>query len=276
MSETTDFYMSWLGPPAFGIRSTAPPAIQPQPVIFTPLDISDCYIWFNGDDLGSITIDNVGVIQAVANLGQASGSAIYSVGDVTSIVDVNNLNCMNFPSGSMLEFTATLPYQSRTQFVVFKNTTDMSGATYPYLTFMSGGASSMQTGIQKTSATWTFSMCQNGINCPLIGDYADNILNVPHFVMYISSATDLSSNVLSIDGGININTGTDLGNLFTTTEDTYIINNPGPPGDGQGQVICEIIEYGRVITSQEIEDVTKYLSAKWDIGAKPAPPPELK
>lgn len=278
MSDYTDFYLSWEGCGAFGNTPNIRPIVPPTPVVvFSPLDLSACYIWFNCDDLNTITTDGEGVVTNVVNQGLAASSAIQATGEVGVVTDVNNLNSLNFPSGTGLQVTLTLPYTRRTQFVVFKSTTDMSGAPYPYLTFMAGGLSSMNTGVNWDSGTTQFqyAMCQNGINCPILGQDPTNPYSIPTIVMFLSDDVDVGNNVLYVNGGGNLNTSTDAGNAFTQTEDTYIINNPGPPGQGQGQVLCEVIEYGRALNSLEISQVLNYLSAKWDIALSPSPPPPI-
>ena len=270
MSEYTDFYLSWQGCSAFGNTPSTAPIVTPPipPVVFTPLDISDCYIWFNADDETSIQLAEDGGLTSFSNLGLASGAALSNLGKVSVVQDVANLNCVNFPSGSQLTFNVTLPYCSRTQFVVFNSLSDMSGATYPFLTFISGGYSSMQTGVNwdSNSGNFQYSMCQNGINCPILGTIATNPLSNPTIVTYVIDSNSSSNSYLYINNdNSNINTSPDLGNLFTTVADDYIINNPGPPGDGQSQNMCELIEYGRALDASEITQVFAYLSAKWGI-----------
>ena len=278
MSEITDFYLSWQGCSAFGNTPNIPPAKPITPVVvFSPLDLSDCYIWFNCDDLNTITTDEFGVVTSVTNQGLASSAANQDTGEVKVVTEVNNLNSLDFPRGTSLSIVLTLPYTRRTQFVVFKSTTDMSGATYPYLTFMSGGSSAMQTGVSYGNETGLtqYAMCQNGQNCPVYGYDVTNPYLLPTLVTFLSDDVDISNNLLYVNGGSNINESTDIGNLFVTTEDTYIINNPGPPGEGQGQVLCEIIEYGRALSAFEITQVQNYLSAKWNISLPiPVPPVE--
>lgn len=268
MSGYTDFYVSWLGNNSFGnTPSRTAPAPAPAPVVFTPLDISDCYLWFNCDDTTTMALSNVTVL-SFSNLGLASAIASNTVGEVTVVQDVNNLNVLNFASGTQLEYSATLPYLDRTQFVVFKSLSDMSNATYPYLTFTSGGYSAMQTGVNwdSNSGLFQYSMCQNGLNCPVLGTTSNNPLSNATMVTYVSESVGYSNNALYINDGSNINVSTDIGNLYNTSNDTYTLNNAGPPGEGQSQNLCELIEYGRVLTSNEILTVQEYLNSKWGLG----------
>lgn len=271
MSEITDFYSSWLGTNLFGIAPS--PNTKPIVKVFTPNDISDCYIWFNCDDQGAIELGETGEVVSMKNLGQAAGYALKDISNVTVTVGVNNLKCLDFQAGTGLTFTAALPYDSRTQFVVFKNTTDMSGAAYPYLTFLSGGAGSMQTGANYNALlnTFEYAMAANGVDYALLGSIPENPYNVAHSITYRYDSVTAANNMILYDNSQNILASSVLGLSFTQTSDSYIVNNAAG-GIGQGQLLCEVIEYGRVLTDEEVYRVLAYLHTKWEVGVQPTPP----
>lgn len=269
MSEITNFYSSWLGGNSFGTISSAP--TQPRAKLFTPLDISDCAIWFNCDNLGTIEVDDIGVVQAIDNLGFAGSAALKNTGDVKVVQDVNNLNCLNMTGGAFLSFTTILPYTSRTTFVVYKITSDIASDPYPYANFFVGGFAYEGLGIAAWmgDGNYRWQMAVSGVDYALDG-YTDQytVFNEPQYASFRKDYADLSNNFIKINNGPNIYMlGTPA--EFFTGSSTYVMN---PSAGNTSMILCEIIEYGRSLSDSEVTSVHNYIEAKWGFGPKPVPP----
>ena len=261
MSETTDFYLSWLGCSAFGNASIGGPTGGVK--LFSPLDISDCYIWFNCDDLTSISQSETGAVLSITNQGLAGSTALKATTeDVTVVQDVNNLNCLNMPGGAFLEFTGTLPYQNRTVFLVYKLTYDISGAAYPYANFFVGSQQYEGLGIAAwmNNGSYRWQMAVGGIDFALDGVSADYPpYNVAQYASFRKDYDVSANDFVRVNGGPNINVYSTL-SQFLTGEDTYTMN--GSAGD-TSMVFCEMIEYGRSLSDVEVAAVHSYIQAKW-------------
>lgn len=261
MSQITDFYPSWLGGNSFGVTSSTP--LVPNSKVFTPLDISDCSIWFNCNDVSTMDRSDTGVVLAIDNLGYAGSAALKATTeDVTVVQDVNNLNCLNMPGGAFLQFTMTLPYQSRTTFIVYKLTYDISGAAYPYANFYAGSQEYEGLGIAAwmNNGSYRWQMAVGGIDFALDGVSADYPpYNVAQAASFRKDYDTPANDFVRINGGPNINIYSTL-SQFLTGEDTYTMN--GSPGD-TSMVLCEIIEYGRALSDADVTLVHNYIQAKW-------------
>lgn len=271
MSETTDYYVSWLGGNSFGTVSSPPS--KPASRLFTPLSIPDCYIWFNCDDLSTISQDDLGVVLAMDNLGIAGSAAFQDTGEVKVVQDVNNLNCLTMPGGALLNVTMTLPYTSRTTFVVYKITSDIASDPYPYANFFVGGFAYEGLGIAAWmgDGNYRWQMAVSGVDYALDG-YTDQYppYNVAQFASFRKDYADLSNNFIKINDGPNIYiTGTPA--EFFTGSSAYALN---PSAGNTSMVLCEIIEYGRSLSDSEVTQVHNYIQAKWFITPKPEEKPE--
>lgn len=255
-------------------RNSLPPFVEPLPNPFSPSDISGLQIWFDANNGGSIGIDESNNISAWSNLGSAGGVAVQNNGFARVVSDVGGLNNVQFLGSDLLMSNVALPYYSRTQFVVFKSITDMQYAYYPYLTFLNGNdTGAMQSGVSwdSNSGLFQYTICQNGISCPLIGTDSVNPLSNAFLVMYCLDSTDSINSILSLNNGSNINTGSGGDEFFQGTT-SFLLNNAAG-GSGQGQNLCEILEYDSVLSTSNISTVTSYLSTKWGLTFSPAPAP---
>jgi len=265
MSETTDFYLSWLGPPAFGTTSSPPTPANPF-TVFTPLDISGCSIWFNCDDQETIVQDVVGNLSTIRNLGAVSGEAATTLGSVTVVQDINNLNCLAFASTSLLSFTATLPYTSRTTFLVYKVTSDLSANTfvgYPYVDFFAGELNYelISIGYNVSNSNYEYIQGINGIDTTLLGTTSENPYNVPQFLTLLTDFATPANNLLKINNGSNLNIATPS-NVFSTSSALYTFNTSNGLAT---HTLGEMIEYDRTLDANELFLVDNYLQAKWFI-----------
>lgn len=235
---------------------------------FSPQDISGLYIWFDANNDASVLVDVSGNVSSWENLGLAGEYALPNYGYARPVIDVNNNQCVQFLASDLVWSNVALPYLDRTQFVVFKSITDMSGAGYPYLSFINSfTGSAMQTGVNWDSNTnlFQYTMCQQGQNCPIVGDLSANPLSNATLVIYQNDGANYANNLLYVNNSSNINVGSNLGNLFLSTPETYYLNHANS-GAGQGQNLCEILEYGSKLSASNINLVKTYLSDKWGLG----------
>lgn len=245
--------------------------IPPTPPPFLPTDISGLYIWMDANNQSSLSLDLSNNVLSWSNLGLASNVFASNTGTATVIQDpaANSNYVMVFPSGGTdLATTATLPYVDRTQFVVFNNISNLPGELYPYISFIQSYTNScMQTGAtwDAGSSNYYITMCQQGQNCPLVGPVPS--LNTCNYslAIFVNDSANLSNNLVYFNGGSNINIGTDLGNLFLQTAESYYINNSN--ASAPANVICEILEYNSFLSASNISTAANYLVNKWAISS---------
>jgi hypothetical protein len=242
---------------------TAPPAPA-----FSPLDISGLTIWFDATNSNTITTDASGALLTWSNLGSAGQVASSNTGSVGVKLGIASKDNVFFPTNTDLVWsTVTLNYLDRTQFVVFQTLTDLSGAVYPYVAFVNSETNScMQSGGSWDSNTNQFllQMCQQGQNCPVSGSVGENFYDKATLALYVNNSTDISANRLYYNMSSNLNTSTDVGNLFEQSTATYFLNNAAG-GDGPSQYLAEILEYNSVLPGSNISSVVAYLSDKWNL-----------
>lgn len=261
--EAVEYYLKI----KWNIQEPIPPPAPP----FAPTDISGLYIWFDANNLSTITTDLSNNVLTWSNLGLASNVASSNSGAAVLAQDVsaNNNYVMVFPSGGTdLATTMTLPYLDRTQFVVFQNIADLSGEAYPFVNFFNSYTNScMQTGLawDSNTATYLMEMCQQGQNCPVIGIVPN--LNTCNYSVAIfqNVSADYTQNLAYFNGGSNLNTGSNAGNLFLQTNESYTINNA--TSNAPANVICEMLEYNSALTASNIAQVADYLAIKWALSS---------
>ena len=71
MSESTDFYVSWLGVGAFGANGVR--IRDQEPPIFRPTDISGCVMWFDANNNVAVTYNDLLQVSSWSNLGTIGG-----------------------------------------------------------------------------------------------------------------------------------------------------------------------------------------------------------
>ena len=259
MSETTDFYLSWLGDASFGLGGRS---IQgPEPTAFSPTDISNCSVWLDATD--NLTIQGSGNnVEKWFNKGDLSGSFIqYDIQAVptTNTHTINGNNAIWFDSYQTLYCPLAFPNQEFTLFVVTTTLSDLSVQNYADW-FGGYTAGAFSSSMSEYLGTYYTGCGANAVdNYVMIGqNYYPQ--NVP--VIYaIRSSSDLSSNILYIN---NVNQPLDFNNYSgynTNTLDYYIHIFTHPSSFDIG----EIIVYNRAITDDEIKQVTDYLSGKFII-----------
>lgn len=242
----------------------------PAPPPFSPQDISGLYIWFDANNVSSIQTDVSSNVLAWTNLGLASNVAYSNLGYGVSVLDSNiNKNIVLFPQGTDMTTTMTLPYTDRTQFVVNLFPDDLSNyPSYPYTAAINSYTNScLQTGWSYDTLTSNYfiTMCQQGQNCPVVGSVSNMPASNYNLTIWVNDGHNLSNNLGYWNGGSNINTGIDLGNLFLQTSESYTLNNGtsnAPPN-----VLGEILEYNSVLSASTISTVANYLVTKWAISS---------
>ena len=242
--------------------------IPEAPDLFNPQDISGLFIQFDANNQGSFSLDASNNILSWSNLGLASNVASSNTNLATWTFDTvaNNKWTAKFGIDNDLVTTMTLPYLSRTQFAVFQLPVDLSGAIYPYQNIIQSYTNSaMQTGINydSNSKTYQLAMCQQAQNCPVVGTIPSDNAGSYNLAVWVNDGANLSNNLLYWNGGSNINVGTDLGNLFLQTPETYYIANAN--SNGVPITINEVLEYNDTLPVSTIQSVANYLTTKWGL-----------
>ena len=161
MSETADFYSSWLGCASFGAVSKRAIA-APEPIVFQPTDLSNCSVWLDAND-GATIIDVSGSLTSWANKGTFGGSANANDGVVLTGTDtINSLNVMKFQAYADLLFNWTQVSNPITCFIVMKPITDLTTAGLPYMNFFDALSTIYNFG---TSMYYDSGLMQFGYGC---------------------------------------------------------------------------------------------------------------
>jgi hypothetical protein len=237
-----------------------PTPTPPVPVPFSPSDISGLQVWMDGSNAGSLFLSGTDIL-SWTNVGSAGESFIKSNGLVT----YSNSQA-EFNTGATLDVSGmTLPYYSRTAFGVFDCKSDLSTIAYPYVNIQGTNTSQgRQFGIAWDSNTsnYLFQICQAGINCPVNAPFYSLPIGLNLFCGVVDS-NDASNNAGYFNNGSNINTSTDLGNLFENSNIPYYIGSTD--SNSPAFQMAEFIEYDSVLSPSNISTVTSYLSDKWGL-----------
>jgi hypothetical protein len=245
---------------------TEPPTPPPAP--FVPTDISGLSIWLDANNVSSITVDGSNQVLTWSNLGSVSNTWSNDSNYATYGQDSNNNYVVSMPSATSLTTYTTLPYYSRSQFVVFECVDDVTTLTYPYVNLINGQATdAFQSGVSYDSNAVVYytTVCQNGTNCPIVGQIPSIPVGGYNLAIYVIDSNSSTNTLTYWNGGSNLNTSTDIGNLFNQNPVPYIIGSPVT--DSPDFRLAEIIEYDNVLASSNISTVASYLVNKWAISS---------
>lgn len=234
--------------------------VDPPPPPFVPTNISGLQVWLDGSNASSFSLSGSDIL-SWSNVGTASGLYAQSNGVATYSNSVAEMN-----TGATLDAYYSLPYYSRTAFAVFDCKSDLSTITYPYMNIQDSQSSDgRQIGISwdSNASTYLFSICQAGTNCPVVAPFA----SLPTGLNYVCGVVDSNSalnNAGYVNNSSNLNTSTDLGNLFNQNPVPYLIGSSD--SNSPAFLLAEFLEYDSVLSSSNINQVKTYLSDKWGLG----------
>ena len=260
MSETTDFYSSWLGCASFGIGSSrALAAVSPS--IISPLDISDCLIWFDGNNGATVTVDTDNTtVLSWQSLGSQSNTMVPDTGTGQYNVDtINSLNVVQFPASNTMSWYGSIPGQEKTIFFVSKDLTDLtrSGA---FMDNISGNASqALQIGHSHSAGNFLYVNCVNGLWCSYASDSNNPVSNVQ--MTSWRATSNLGSNFVHLNRSNLTLVDNYVVGQYNENPVPYIVNRP----DNSSQDVAEIVLYNRALTDEEVGLVEAYLLTKWGI-----------
>lgn len=231
----------------------------PPPVPFSPDDIAGLQVWLDGSNAGSFSLSGTDIL-SWNNSGSAGGSFVQGSNIATlsnSVVEMN--------TGATLDAYFSIPYYSRTMFNVFECKSDLSTITYPYINMPTTSASDgRQQGISWDSNTsnYLYTVCQAGTNCPIAAPFnaLPSGLNLVYGVVDSNSYT---SSFAYLNNSSNLNTSTDLGNLFNQNPIPFTLGSDNI--DSPAFRLAEFIEYDTVLSDSNISTVKSYLSDKWGL-----------
>ncbi len=262
MSESSDFYMSWLGCGAFGSAGSGTLTV-PTPIVFVPTDLSGCQIWFDANNSGSITTDtNNTSILTWQNLGDLSANMVPYTGTGEYNIDtINGLNVVLFGAGNNMSVYGNLPNEPKTAFVVFKGLNDLSGTVSPFLSLFNGEATNaFQFGAAYDAGLggYIYTACQNGVWCNYgVGPNSYNTT----IMAACRIDTSASNNFISVN---KVNLTGDNANSASGFNQFPIPYSVGRI-DGSSMDCAEIIVYTRALSDTEVAQVYTYLTTRWGI-----------
>ena len=241
-----------------------PPAPPPPP--FVPTDISGLQLWLDANNMSTLTLSGTDVL-SWSNLGSI-GTTYDAQCNVASIVaGPGSTKMIEFPGTATLSNYSVVPYYSRTAFCAFQTISDLTKLSYPYVNLMNTdatGGRQFALAYDSNTSTYYMELCQQGYNCPA-GGAIPAVDTKMALGIWACDSNTVASNTAYWNGGSNINTNTDLGNLFNTFPIPYYIGSPnfGSPDFRVG----EILEYDSVLTTAQISTVADYLVNKWAISS---------
>lgn len=267
MSESADFYMSWLGCNAFGVGSSQLLA-TPTPIPFSPTDLSDCLIWYDANNGATITTDpkDGKTILTWASLGSATDFTLTPFnGSAQSGSDtINGLNVATFtPNNNMITAAASLNTQESTWFYVVESLTDLSTETIPFLLLYNGNdtaAYSLGAFYDSGAMTYGVAIGSSGISSTLAYDLSGNPYPNP-LVYGFRLNSDGTQNFIKVNGKSLTLSESHPAVGFNTSAITWTMGR----ADGTSMNVGEVICYGRSLSDSEVTQVSAYLSDRWAI-----------
>lgn len=265
MSESADFYMSWLGCSAFGVASSQL-LVAPTPVPFAPTDLSDCLLWYDANNGATISTDVDNSILAWASLGSATDFTLGpNTGSAFSGIDtINGLNVATFSAGkNMITGAASLNTQESTWFYVVESLTDLATEAVPFLLLYNGNdtaAYSLGVFYDGGSMTYGVAIGAAGVSSTLGYDLSGNPYPSP-LVYSFRLTSDATGNFIKINGQSITLTESYPAVGFNTSAITWTVGR----ADGTSMNVGEIICYGRSLSDSEVVQVSTYLSDRWAI-----------
>lgn len=253
----------------------------PEPPVFNPLDISDCYVWLDANDTSTIEVNedtsgnNVNRVMKWFDKAKPSNQNHFEKDNTPSSSGLYNVHFMNKlntvyfePNAYMVHHDGgyTFPFQARTFFAVVKpltNLADASGAVQPYISIFNGYTlGDMNTTIAYDASGFRYQMCENAITCGIEFDLSNNPTNQRMLIMFGQSDTDLSGNIGSFDTISQPLVLNSLATSYNTNLAQYVLNDATK---GTAQDIAEILLYGRLLDNNEQIQVLEYLADKWNL-----------
>lgn len=261
----------------------------PEPIQFSPLDISGCALWLDANDSSTITTREDNRVlkwfdkakpsnqNYYQHSGSPAGSGLYNTHYM------NQLQTIYFEPNTYMEHQDggwVFGFQARTFFAVIKPLTDLTTALQPYINIFNGFTTgAMNTGLSydSLSGNHQYAMCENGITCGIVFDLSNNPVNQRMIIMYAQSDTG-SGNAGAYDTAYQTLTFSDPADSYDTTNKIQYYLNDSTKGTAQD--IAEIIMYDHLLKTTEQIRVMDYLADKWNAsgagtdtyGAKPSTP----
>ena len=259
MSESSDYYMSWLGCGSFGAVGKVVSA--GEPVVFQPTDLSGCDIWFDATDNLTITVDSKDNTSVLSwfNKGDLSGNMEPTVGTGQYNIDtINTLPVVQFGAGNQMGWTGALATQEKTCFVISKQLIDLTTLGVPFLRLWSGDQSdAFQFGIAYSGGLFYYQQCRSGVYCVSATD-TDNYYDTPQMTTW-RIATNDANNLIRVNAAALSIYENYPASGFNTSTMQYTVNRT----DGSAQDIGEIIIYNRALSDEEVAQVEAYLITRW-------------
>ena len=198
MSQTTDFYLSWLGCSAFGANGVR--LRDQEPNLFVPTDISGCQVWMDANDNFSVNYNDLKIVSSwtnkglIANKFDASGLGVVLYGDKQQ----NGLNTVSFQEYGYLLSTFSMNFQARSVFIVCRPNSFPSNTAVPI--YSSDISNCQETFFSRdTSGNWLYFIGKHPSPFPEIAmetlvNYT-GYTNMSEFIV----GTDLSNNWCGIN-----------------------------------------------------------------------------
>lgn len=263
MSESADFYMSWLGCSAFGVGSIRRLPAEPLPAAFAPTDLSNCVVWFDANNGDTITVDTNDDTSILTWQSLGSQSNIMEPTTGTGQYNthtINTLPVVYFAPSNQMSWYGQITGQERTVFFLTTSLSELSSLGVPFMDNITGNAfGGMQVGSVYSGGNYIYTNCVNGIECASAYTLS-NPYNIP-LILEWRITSNLGSNFFRLNGSnITLVDNYASGN-YNESPIPYNVNRL----DGSSQDVGEIIVYNRALTNDEVLEVETYLLTKWSL-----------
>lgn len=263
MSESADYYMSWLGCSAFGgVKSRI---VAPEPVVFQPTDLSACSIWLDATDDIAVTTDLSNNVISWSNKGTFGGLVNSNTGIVSYTDTINTLPVLNFKPYADMVFNWTQTVNPVTAFVVMKPITDLSNDSppYPFINYFDALSGVYNLGMSmyydSGLTSFGYGIGANNLGIWAMGYNATNPTNTP---LLVAMRNDTTSNNKVILNNTELTLSFNAVADYNLSNFNYLLGNPihGTEFD-----YGEMIIYERALSDLEMSQVSVYLTTKYDI-----------
>jgi hypothetical protein len=251
-----------------------PPPAPPPPPFTGPLSLSNCIIYFDATNSGSITLvgGSTSNVSSWSNLGTQGGLMNADTGyALTEVSTINSLNAIYFPQATRMIWSGAIPNQETTAFFLFKTLNDFQYAPVPFTTLFSGSIlRAPQYGNRAVGGLYNYSLCQNGIDCVNANDSSNPYNYTSSLLLSIRYSVNNTLNFIRLNGNNLALVTNNVSPNFYTGIDSYVM---GRTNNGASISMGETILYDRALSDTEVLLVENYLTSKWSPGGYVIPPP---
>jgi hypothetical protein len=250
--------LSGLVPSTHSLRTMLPATVS-----FNPLQISNCFLWYDAADTRTIT--SIGTtLTTWANKAGTTINLTPNGNATTTGNTINGLNYVNIPFGGELRFTAALNTQARSWFFVVRNNTPATNWAYNFLIYNAQSPTSGQDSVNIFRSGNSYTLYLQPYNTVRLSAAVPNPIGLINMYALINSAASTSLNAITINGTPTLSTSL-IATSYNTSSLPYTINISNQTNYRTSMDVFEILFYTRALSITERQQVEGYLAWKWNL-----------